>query len=449
MTINENLLKYIFSVRNIVKHGLLLIITLLAVTFIIVLCITAMYNKVYTNYQNLIKINTVNTLTLDFPHRVLYNCKLINCKSIIIYSDNKYHKYNLKINKDNSDSFEYIGDITIFYNWFSNKFDQDFNLIIKSQNYNELWYIINDNFLIIELFFTTIYLYIFLIIAFIILSIYNVYLSYKNLIYEKGSYRLYSESKIQGNISEMLHHEISAPIAVLKSVTTEIKETYSNNENKELSKLLDGMTYSTDRLEAILNLLYDNKAIKNNDENNTLYSLLHYVTNTINKVNVRKITCEFEDERSFDKLNVSPKLGSGNFLNILQVMLNNSIEAGANKILFYLKNTNNKYTCLYIKDNGHGIRDKNNKLFKNSGKVLATYGYSSKDKQGNHMKTDNLLYKILSFLGIRVISTNPNRGIGLHVNKILLEKVGGTIKLVETSENGTTFKIKIPIIPSK
>ena len=134
MTVNENLVKYIFSIRNIIKHGTLLFLMLAAISTIILFCVYIMYNKVYNNYLNVINVNTVNTLQLDFPHRVLYNCKLISCKAIVMKDEetDKYYTYKLIIDEKNNDRFELIESHPEFHTIIGQKFDQDYNIVIPS-----------------------------------------------------------------------------------------------------------------------------------------------------------------------------------------------------------------------------------------------------------------------------------------------------------------------------
>ena len=69
------------------------------------------------------------------------------------------------------------------------------------------------------------------------------------------------------------------------------------------------------------------------------------------------------------------------------------------------------------------------------------------DKAAEDIINKNILSKIVRIFGIKLAEKSHSRGIGLYVNRSVLRKVGGDIKLLDTSETGTKFVIIIPIIP--
>ena len=444
MIVNENLLKYMFNKKSVIKHFLLFTAMIASMTLIILFITIKLYTQIYSNYKF-----TLNNVYVPESYNIgdimLSRCKAVSCKEVLLVDgEDSVYRYKLTKNTRTADKIVYISNQNVNYHWLTEYLNNDLNLVVGIDNQI---YIINDGNFIENIINITLYLYFMLFIFYSIIASYMQYLAYKNQVYEKGSYKMYTETKIQGNITEMLHHEINAPIAVLRSAKDEIYSLFNEYKvnEKETEEIRRAMEYGITRLETILSMLYQSRDIKKDDtDDNSIYMVLNHIVSSVNKINIGKLEPEFIDGVVLDELRINKTLGNGNFLNILQVMLNNSLEAGANKIVFKPEVINSNFIWLYIKDNGRGIRDKNDRIFSNSGKVLTSYGYSSKDKNGKQLK-GNMVTRLLGMLGIQVIKTDTNRGIGLYMNKTILRSVGGDIELFETSKEGTTFKIKIPV----
>ena len=102
---------------------------------------------------------------------------------------------------------------------------------------------------------------------------------------------------------------------------------------------------------------------------------------------------------------------------------------------------------IYFKDNGMGIRDSKNKIVANN--KIFEMGYTSKADEEDY-KTDSMyivkIWKyILKKLNVSLVNRKNTRGIGLYISRNVLREAGGDITLVETSAEGTTFCINIPI----
>lgn len=448
MIVNEALVKYLFNRHTIIKNLAALAIMLVLITVLLICIITALYSRIYMNYESI--LNTVYVPEYyEHENELLAKCKAVNCLEVISYEGGITSRYTIAKNNKTADKLDFIDNHDIPLSIISRYLSFRYNLIVYNQDEK---YIIDNSEYIRTFLYMVLCIYAILIIFFLVIMFYNTRYNYKNAQYEKGSYKMYAESKIQGNITEMLHHEISAPISILKTSTSELFNMFSANIKKdneeEAKQLRSGIEYSLDRLDAILSMLYQSRDIKKNEET-TIFETITYIVTTVNRINIGKLSYIFEDNNSIlDNIKVSKQLGNGNFMNILNVMLTNSIEAGGTNIIFKPNLISSKFLELYITDNGRGIRDKNNNIIKTDPtSVVTEYGYSSKDKKGNHIVRKSLLQKILSVFGLRIISTNTNRGIGLYMNKMLLMKVGGSINVVSTSQEGTTFKLKVPIEP--
>lgn len=448
MIVNENLVNYIFNKANIIKHIFTMLLMLIIMSIVIISVGFNMYKSAYDRYKTTLD----NIYTPDYftkKQTLVVKCKSVNCKQVYVTHEDITYRYLFKSSGLEEDTIKYIGkegeDDNLY--WWNKYLTPDLNLVVRTGNEK---YIINDAAYITSAIYTASYLYITLVIIFTIFSCYNIYLSYKNNIYEKGSYKMYTESKVQGNISEMIHHEINAPLAILRSISEDIVAMIKGKtlDKDEREHLMNGFNFALDRLDSILGMLFTSRDIKK-EENISLYSVITHIVDSVNKAHVGKLALEFDEDTQtsleLDNYVADNSLGNGNLMNIFNVMLTNSIEASANTITLKLVKKNHKFIDLYIKDNGVGIRDKNNKIFHNAGKIVTSYGYSSKNKDGTHNNNVSMLTKILHKIGIKVVQTDTSRGIGLYMNKTLLDKVGGGIELIETSELGTTFMITIPI----
>ena len=453
MIVNESVINYIFDKKNIAKNLLALFLMLISVTSVMSIIVYVMYNNLYTNNGKLLRTVYIPK-GYEFENKLLAKCKTINCKEVIVYIETGgIDRYILSKNNKTADKLTLIGhneeDEYIFNNYLTKNFD----LIIHDDE--NIKYILNNAEYIELLIYLTLITYIIVTLFFLSTMFYNAKYNYTNNLYERGSYKLYTESKIQGNISEMLHHEISAPISILESCAIEYSNLIesiqlTDKQKSEYEHIRNGVIFSLDRLNSILMNLYQTRDIKK-ENNASIYVALKHIVNTVNSLQIGKLIDTFvvESDRTLDKIAVNPTLGNGNFLNIMNIMLTNSIEAGATNIEYKAEVINSKFIYLYVKDNGRGIRDKNNDLLPLSQvNIIMNYGYSTKDKKGNHIVKINRWKKFLSYFGLRVISTETNRGIGLYMVKMLLLKAGGNLKVVETKDSGTTFELKIPIIKS-
>ena len=453
MIVNEAVINYIFDKKNIAKNILALFLMLIGVTIIMGIIISTMYNNIYSNNEKLLKTVYIPK-DYDFENMLLAKCKTINCKEIIHYTeDGCIDRYRIIKNNMKADGLYNIEHLEIDSYILTDYLTINLDLVIKDAD--GVMYILNNSEYINLFLYLMIITYVLVTIFFLVSLFYNSKYNYTNNLYERGSYKLYTESKIQGNISEMLHHEISAPISILESCATEYTNLIesiklTDSQKSEYEYIRNGMTFSLDRLNSILMNLYQTRDIKK-EYGTSMYVALKHIINTVNRLQIGKLTDVFVcgSDHTLEKIAVNPTLGNGNFLNIMNIILTNSIEAGSTTIEYKVEVINSKFIYLYIKDNGRGIRDKNNDILPLSQvNIIMDYGYSTKDKKGNHIVKINRWKKFLSYFGLRVISTETNRGIGLYMVKMLLLKAGGNLKVVETKETGTTFKLKIPIIKS-
>jgi signal transduction histidine kinase len=139
------------------------------------------------------------------------------------------------------------------------------------------------------------------------------------------------------------------------------------------------------------------------------------ITTVTSKVKFFDITID----PAFKKFSLN-KFRNEDLLNIIINHLKNSIEANSTKIVFDCPNDKNShgYLTFYIVDNGNGIPKK-------ALDQIYELHFSTKDTPNDAM-----------------------RGVGMYLSRQLLRAYGGEEAdewVYETSKDGTTFAIKVPV----
>lgn len=452
MLINEKLIKFIFSKHNFIKYGgtiLLILVSIAMVTgFILYQLYTDTYNK---QLDILTKAKTTIPYTTSQEDALIYQCRVIGCKALSIEEGDQewFYKINIKPkntldpqrSQESTMQLLFMEDKELTESLFSSYFTDEYNLIIRDGNVK---YVLNDNSYILSAVKATIYISIIMSLTFGVFTIVNLYSGYKNDIYEKGSYKMYVENKLQANVTEMIHHEINAPLAIINALVDSVRDIIKDSHKiEEHKKILDGFDYAVERIESVLGLLSESKHMKYAKGDVSIGEIIKHIVTNVNKFKVGSVKLEFNNFDILDKYSIHAKLGNGNLMNILHILVNNSIEAKADKLLFTPVEVGDDFIELYISDNGHGVRDHNNNIIKTDS--IFEYGYSTKDNKGQHVLSKSKLNRFLKFFNIGIMSTDTTRGIGLYMNKMLLYKVNGDIELYKTSATGTTFKLTLPV----
>lgn len=451
MVINESLLNYFFNRKQIAKF---LIVIILAVGSIVLMLL---FSKMYVIENNII-LNTeiLKQTEIESGHEqekwLKIKCDAIKCDYIIDKNLDVYkiNKTNGALELYNEYDVENIRNEHQFQDYLKN----NFNIKVKynDEEHGNVIFIVDNNHQLDLILDVIDYIFIILIFVFTLLYFKTQYINYKNEIYEKGSYKLYAENKVQTNITEMINHELTAPVSILKVVSHELREIiYQNsidNISSEKEDLINSFDFAITRIESILSLLSIEKKIKagNNSvgvgDEIFISELIDNIMTSINNLHVVNIDYTIVNKDVLEKLKLN-NLKIGDFLNILHVLVTNAAEAGATSIEFSAYKIHGDKINLFVKDNGSGIKNSSGEIMK-SDKIFE-YGYSSKNKEGEHVINKKWYIRLLSRLGISVIKTNTDRGIGLYVNKTIMENCGGKLELYDTSSRGTIFKLIIPV----
>lgn len=437
MHLDENQLRYIFSAKNVKRYFYILILIIIGLFSVLFIVTTHVFDSNREFYYDQLS-STEQYKTNDI--RLL--CSIISCDKAYITENNVTYEYK---RKDGSLTKIEPDDIPVS---ILGAIGTDFSTIVRYRNYEFL--IDNDGptDLVFKLFST---LSLILWITFSLIFYNFSARQYREELYDKGNLKNYIENKSQRSITEMIHHEMVAPIAVIRSEVEAIykaiyneKCQYKRSYDNQVKQDIESINLALCRLDAILEMLRDSKQIKSTDKTMCIYAIAANIINTVRCFNIGKIDVVYNHEDILKKFAVD-KISNGMFLNMLQIMVNNSVEAKATLITFDAKIISHNTVEVYIKDNGRGIRDKFNRIVKNSDDIYK-YGYSTKNKNGEAVVGKSKWRYFLSLLGLKINSISAIRGIGLNLNKQLLGKIGGDISVVETSQAGTTFKLTLPVI---
>lgn len=440
MIIDENLVNYIVKPKHIISYVVFIIFITVSLGIASVLITERIVANNLEIYTRQIKLMTNSK---DYDVRTL--CSVINCKKIYMEYDKNVLLYLKDSDTIHSTSKEEIP--MEFFGAISNEFDS----IVR---YNGFTIVLNNDDVLevsIDLYFTFLVIFILLFTYIFYVLLYN---NYMNFQYDKGYFKNYIENKSQRNITETIHHEMAVPITIIRTLITnmynlmysdrtiEYKRSYDASVKNDISNIYSAI----ERLEAILEMLRSSKQIKNTIKNISILDICKNIIQTVSCFKIGAIKGHYTNADILSMYKIEG-ISNGMFLNIVQVMVNNAVEAGATEIDFtLLVQSDNKMGDLYIKDNGIGIRDKYRNIIKpeNTG-FIYKYGYSTKNGESKNEYSDNKFYKLLAKIGINIHKSSDIRGIGLNLNKETLRGVGGGIIVVDTSPKGTTFKLTFPV----
>lgn len=269
---------------------------------------------------------------------------------------------------------------------------------------------------------------------------------------------------IQKGLTESLHHEIGNPVVVLSNVFENVLNTmfpcYALNGYKNVPadeckichgkdhlvpppsviESIESINMSFDRINAILNLLSRSKYVKYTAQPITLSELLKLTVAEREKLNISRTAITLKNKELLSKLYLCNGFENGLLVNVVTSMLTNSIEAGATNITIDSMLEGRNRLNIFIRDNGHGVLDKNGRLINSN--VIFKYGFSTKETK-NNLRTLSLGKRIKNW--ILGISNHPKttRGFGLSINKAILGYYGGDLELYENTEYGATFRMMI------
>jgi signal transduction histidine kinase/ABC-type nitrate/sulfonate/bicarbonate transport system substrate-binding protein len=225
-----------------------------------------------------------------------------------------------------------------------------------------------------------------------------------------------SKQAVMGEMISMIAHQWRQPLntITLKISHIQIQSMIGNNiDNDQLLKILNDISetivYLSETIDDFKTYFHPNKEASQIEIHDLLNKAVNFILPRL------KTSSVLIDIQKFQDINV--KVYVNELIQVLLNILNNAIDAYEDiqqddkRIDISTKKENDK-VLIYIKDRAGGIKKENiNKLFE-------PY-FSTKGKNGT--------------------------GLGLYMSKMIIEKqFGGKIK-VETSKNGSTFIVEIPL----
>lgn len=422
--------------------------------------ITILNSKKFINFITLYMLLFVSLSIVIVIVHAISHLDIQNKHNKIVNSYNDPDTICLKLGcTDILQEYEYSSN-SIFSNM-----DNNYNLIYKKDGYV---YLINVKELL-DYHQTLLFNFwlLFTIFYIIIGTTYVAYIHKESLGIELH-YKKLAEIKLQTELTESLHHELGIPIAIIDTLLLDLytkmymkdsgkmfsidmipdlKTQYKRSVDKVAFEHYENIMSATDRIKAILKLISNNKQIKYNNGTVSLYKIFSNICNSINGFRLTKFKAEFVNQDLMEKYATGYGLDNGLHMNIINIMVTNSLEAGATKIIFRTEYLNDKFILLYITDNGIGIRDKNNKII--STNEIFNYGYTNKENNISKGKKDcRFICKIIRLMfNLKSDKYQTTRGVGLSLVKNILAKANGYVKIKSTSNTGTTFELKIPIKP--
>lgn len=286
---------------------------------------------------------------------------------------------------------------------------------------------------------------------------------------EKGEFKQELEAQLQRDISEMIHHELRAPVEVITAELDELLyklypayhnttehtdlETWISNdeqhthnlneEDKEILRMFDRANMGLIRIKTILNIVAGTKHIRFSNGTVPIKQIIDNIYNSVNAFKLNKMDMKYCDcDDKITKYSVHHKYGNGNFLNAIHVLFNNAIEAHSSQVDIWSKMISNDGEIermeIFVKDYGSGILDQRGKPVADD--RIFQYGWTGKDIAEYITWKD----RILNLLGYNT-TKQTRRGIGLFLTRKILRDAGGDIELFETGYGGTTFKLTLPV----
>lgn len=456
---------------NLLKHylGHLLFFTII-INFILGVSIYHITSSVTTTNIKVIDKTIKEYNEFDLEHI----CKITDCQKIRTTQDpNDLNTYMMSPTGILIPSPKVIESA---YSLFDLKLDRNLNSIIQYDDMN-LTIVMNDSPLLYALIRIFEYINVIFIFVFTIMYFRNSFNEKKRSLLSLHDKETSIQEKYINLLNENINHELNTPISILKAKleklqkeinkfiiegcpTGVIKQTFTPVISKErgICKncpsfpgfLLDDfptMFNAIEAINAVMERTSNWKQIKYSNGNTSIYNIIENVHKSMGYFVRNNIRYPISEELKDIVLNGSYK--NGDLQLCIMNHIKNSLEAKASIIQFEGHLENGKLH-LFVIDNGHGIKDKYNKIIPVSKyeKIFDPY-YSTKD--GDNCERNNIVLKwlcdITDYLDsvVNFSETKRNikqiRGIGTYLNRTTLRNNGGDLKVLETSIDGTVFEI--------
>jgi len=222
-------------------------------------------------------------------------------------------------------------------------------------------------------------------------------------------------------LTENIHHELNTPLAIINNKVKQLQkrslEQYSlricsESKIKETDRDFNLISASLTQINDLLDRMRPFKDVKTQNERD----LKTVITTSCDLMGIsQNERFDFKVYSGFENFKLDGKyLKNGELTAILLNFIKNSLDANATNLEFKIKSYDEKQKMLsfFVIDNGNGISEEFKKdIFKDK----------SSTKSGT-------------------------RGAGLYINKFILNSANGDIILSHSSDRGTIFVIRMPVI---
>jgi len=455
---------YITNLNNL-KKLLKLICVISVLTYMLAV---VGYGKLYISNTIGSKIELAKTFIDN--NQLTYNlvCTTFNCVEIV-NNDLVYSNGNISVSKTNNieklratdiphisfDNVEIYANGSAVGNIVTDWCDIDV-LFYYSKDATEFFNALNS-----------VFIYFFLLLIIVIgnyqyaLHVRSIYMRLNNL--------TNTANKVQVNMSTAIKHEIYSPLTSLKANIKQMykllypderiidiahftidESKYKRVTDRSLNDINKDISLSFDRIESVLAHISETKRVKSENGTISLYDIFNNIKHIkeVEYLNGREVKI-IDDDNFFKQHSVGTGLSNGELLNIINNLVQNSIEAEASVIKIYKLKQTEKFIDIAVQDNGRGVRGIDGNILKDT-KLIFKYGASTKTVDGENIVISCWWKRLLIKLGFysKYIS---GRGVGMAISKMVLVRsgVGGDIVLYETSEKGTTFILTLPVKPRR
>jgi len=258
--------------------------------------------------------------------------------------------------------------------------------------------------------------------AFLVERLYRFQISKKMA--DSESKRLKEVDQLKNTLFTNITHEFRTPLTVIKGMTGTIKSNLENKQHNDLENSLEIIDRNSNRLLQLINEMLDLAKIESGNMELNLVQVdiipfVKYLTQSFHSLAEEK---EISFSVHCDIQHLEMDLDVNKFTAIITNLISNAIKFTAKNGEVYvqidkIKENNNDFISLKIKDNGFGIsREEQVHIFDKFYQVDNT---TSRAQQGT--------------------------GIGLSLVKEFVELMQGSIDVVSTQGKGSLFRIKIPI----
>jgi signal transduction histidine kinase len=215
-----------------------------------------------------------------------------------------------------------------------------------------------------------------------------------------------------GEMIDTISHQFKQPLGIMKLRTQEIEFLIENNNHTNIKESLESINkqidHSVNTIEEFRNFFRSNVKKETLSIQELFDSVLRLVKDEMIKNNIEVIT---EGDTSL-QIFINPN----EFKHVLLNLITNAKDAlhenqGDNKTITLSANTDEDHILIRVKDNGTGV-------------------------------PQEIIHKIFE-PNFTTKPSDKGTGIGLHISKMILEKIDATINM-ENKNPGAEFTIKIP-----